>query len=149
MGEQKIEKNRRRVLFTLADGSDIEGTVFLSLYEMHRLGPQRVGELLNGEDAFIPVETAEGLLHLNVANISVARTDADGEVDELMTLGRRYPVEVTTLHGPQVRGEVCVNLPDGNCRVRDFLNQPLRFFPLFLPGEVAYLNPCFVLSVRD
>ena len=44
MEEQKIAKNRRHVILTLADGSVVEGDVFLSLYEAHGHGQQRVGE---------------------------------------------------------------------------------------------------------
>ncbi len=79
MIDQKIVKERRPVLFTLSDGSEVKGEVFLSLYEAKRMGPQRVGELLNGEDVFLPVAAAEGMIHLNVSNIVTARTGSQSE----------------------------------------------------------------------
>jgi hypothetical protein len=149
MQEQKIAKNRQQVIFTLADGSELEGEVFLSLYEVRRQGPQRVGELLNGEDVFLPVKTTAGTVHLNVANIIQASTPAATERHELMMLGKRYNVRVTTLHGKTIEGEIFVDLPQDRSRVSDYLNRPDRFFRVFVPGHIVYIAARFVLEVRD
>ncbi|MGE4543166.1 MAG: hypothetical protein AB7D06_03550 [Pedobacter sp.] len=149
MEEQKIAKNRRQVIFTLADGSEVTGEVFLSLYEAHRQGSQRVGELLNGEDAFLPVKTADGTVHLNVANIIKASTPADDERHELMMLGKKYTVQITTLHGEAIEGEIFVDLPQDRSRVSDYLNRPERFFRVFVPGYIVYVGARFILEVRD
>lgn len=149
MEDQKIVKNRRQVLFTLADGSTVEGRVFLSLYEACREGPQRVGELLNSEDAFIPVETASGTIHLNIVNIIAAHMPVMEEGDELMTLGEQYRVQITTSLGTVIEGEVFVNLPHDRSRVSDYLNQRDRFCRVFLAEEIVYIGTRFILSVRD
>lgn len=149
MDDQKIVKNRRCVLFTLADGSTIEGKVFLSLYKASHEGPQRVGELLNSEDAFIPVETTSGTIHLNILNIVAAQTLARDEGDELMSLGEQYRVQITTALGTVIEGEVFVNLPNERCRVSDYLNQRERFCRVFLDEEIVYVGTQFILSVRD
>jgi hypothetical protein len=148
MTDQKIAKERRPVLFILADGSEVKGEVFLSLYEARRMGPQRVGELLNGEDLFLPVATAEGMLHLNVSNIVMARTETQPEWDDLETLGRKYSVRIST-HLGEIAGEVFVNLPREHSRVSDFLNQPDRFLRISGPEEIVYVAARFILSVRD
>ncbi len=149
MEDQKIVKNRRQVLFTLADGSTVEGRVFLSLYEACHEGPQRVGELLNSEDAFIPVETASGTIHLNIVNIIAAHMPVMEEGDELMTLGEQYRVQITTSLGTVIEGEVFVNLPHDRSRVSDYLNQRDRFCRVFLAEEIVYIGTRFILSVRD
>lgn len=149
MEEQKIAKRRRQVLFTLADGSEISGNVFLGLYEVSHQGPQRVGELLNGCEGFVPVETPDGTVSLNVANIISAITPGSDEIDELMTLGQKYLVRITTLDGKEVEGEVYVNLPQDRCRVSDYLNRAQRFCRVFLPGRIAYIGTRFILAVRD
>ena len=149
MDDRKIVKNRRHVTFTLADGSEISGKVFLSLYEVSHQGPQRVGELLNCGEGFIPVETPNGTVSLNVANIISAMTPAAEEVNELMTLGEKYRVRVTTLDGKEVEGELYVNLPDDRRRVSDYLNRAQRFCRVFLPDQIAYINTRFILAVRD
>jgi len=149
MQEQKIAKHRRQVIFTLADGSELVGEVFLSLYEVRRQGPQGVGGLLNGEDAFLPVKTRDGTVHLNVANIIKARTPAEAERHELMMLGKKYAVRVTTLYGEEIDGEVFVDLPQDRSRVSDYLNQPDRFFRIFVPDHIVYIAARYVLTVRD
>ena len=149
MDEQKIAKNRRRVLFTLADGSTVEGKVFLSLYEACHEGPQRVGELLNSVDAFIPVETTNGMLHLNISNIIAAYTPIMEEGNELMTLGQRHKVQITTSLGTVIEGEVFVNLPHDRNRVSDYLNQGERFCRVFLPEGIVYVGTRFILTARD
>lgn len=149
MDDRKIAKNLCRVIFTLADGKQVEGDVFLSPYEAHRHSPQRVGELLNSEEAFLPVKTANGTLQLNVANIIQAITPADEELDDLMMLGKKYTVGITTLCGKEITGEVFVDLPQGSNRVSDYLNQPQRFFPIIIPESVVYIARRFILSVRD
>lgn len=146
---RKIVKNRRQVLFALADGSEVEGMVFLSLYEATRQGPQRVGELLNGEEGFIPVETADGTVHLNVANIVFAATPLTEEGDDLMTLGERHRVRISTIGGRQIEGDVYVNLPHDRCRVSDYLNQSERFCRIFMAEQIAYLGTRFMLLVQD
>jgi hypothetical protein len=148
MTDQRIIKERRPALFTLADGSEVKGEVFLNLYEARRMGPQRVGELLNGEEAFLPVATAEGMVHLNVSNIVTACTETHSEWDDLETLGRKYAVRIRT-HLGEISGDVFVNLPREHSRVSDFLNQPGRFLRISGPEETVYVASRYILSVRD
>jgi hypothetical protein len=148
MTDQVIAKQRRNVLFTLIDGSEIEGDVFLRLYEARHFGPQKVGELLNGENGFIPVATEQGMIHLNVVNIVTARTAAGEEWDDLVRLGRKYTVRIQTRLG-EIAGEMFVNLPEENCRVSDYLSQADRFLRVFSGEEIVYIGARFVLSVQD
>ncbi|WP_249621136.1 hypothetical protein [Desulfuromonas sp. CSMB_57] len=150
MSDQKITKTRQEVRLTLADGSDVAGEVFLSLYDVRGQKPQRVGNLLNdSEDAFVPVKTAGGTVHINTANIVMAATPAVDEGDELMMLGKKYRVQVTTLHGKTVEGDIFVDLPQDRSRVSDYLNRPDRFYRLFVSEHIVYIGARFVISVRD
>lgn len=149
MVDRKIVKNQRSVLFTMVDGSMLEGKVFLSLYDACHLGPQRVGELLNRADAFIPVQTANGTIHLNIMNVVDACTPIQEEQNELMTLGERHRVQITTSLGTVIHGEVFVDLPHDRCRVSDYLNQGDRFCRVCLPEEIVYIGSRFIISVRD
>jgi len=149
MEDQKIVKIRRQVLFTLADGSTVEGEVFLSLYEARHERPQRVGELLNSDDAFIPVETAAGTIHLNIVNIVIAQTLFVEEGDELMRLGEQYRVQIATSLGSIIEGQVFVNLPHDRSRVSDYLNQRKRFCRVLRADEIVYVGTRFILSVQD
>lgn len=149
MNDQKITKNRRSVSFTLADGSNVEGYVFLSLYEACHGGPQRVGDLLNNVETFVPVDTSNGMLHLNIGNIIAAYTPLSEEKSDLMTLGARHKVQITTSLGSVIDGEIFVNLPHERNRVSDYLNQGERFFRVFLAEKIVYIGSGYIVTVRD
>lgn len=149
MLDQRIDKEIREVLFTLTDGREVRGEVFLNLFEAHHSRPQRVGELLNDRDHFIPVRTDEGTVLLNVSGIVSARIRAELETDELMTLGERYTVRAVTSLGEELVADIYVNMPAGAQRVKDYLNQSLRFFTFFLPKHIVYVNRRYLLSVHD
>jgi hypothetical protein len=149
MAEQRIPMQKRRVGLVLADGSQLDGEVFLSLYEAHRMGPQRLGDLLNSGIRFLPVKTAAGIQLVNSALIVSARTDQSEEADELMRLGEKYSIYVTTLLQEEIEVDLYVNLPQASNRVKDCLNQQQRFLPVFREEEVLYLNTSYILRVRD
>jgi len=149
MDNAKISKNTREVLLLLSDGSLVQGEVFLSLYEAHHSGPQRVGDLLKQEPAFIPVKTAEGTRLINIQQIMMAKIRAEWERDELFTLGEKYKIRILTLDHQEIEADVFVNMPNGFCRVKDYLNQSLRFYTFFVPFYVLYINPSFILSIQD
>jgi hypothetical protein len=149
MADQRIDKEIREVLFTLSDGRQLRGEVFLNLYEATHARPQRVGELLNDKDHFIPVRTGEETVLLNLSGIVSARLGLERETDDLTTLGERYAVRAMTSLGEELAAHVFVNMPASYTRVKDYLNQPLRFFSFFLPDEIVYLNRRYLLFVRD
>ncbi len=148
MDEGRIQKATRPAKIVLSTGRGIRGDVFVGLYDPHHLGPQRVGELLNEDLAFLPVKTDKGVVLVNRAHIVSAALPADREEDDLVRLGKRYEVRVTTTAG-DLRGAVFVNLPEVATRVADYFNQPLRFLPIFQARTVIYLNREFILLVRD
>ena len=150
MDERKIEKEAQAILFELSDGSEIEGEVFLGLYEAHHEGHQKIGDLLNNaESRFIPLRTKKGTLLLNRSRIALAKVTTELEKDDLMTLGKKYLISLKMLGGKEIQGEIFVNLPEGFCRVKDYFNQPTQFFPLVQTEVVVYINQEFVLSVQD
>lgn len=148
MDERRIQKAIRHARLVLSDGREIRGDVFVGLCDPHHLGPQRVGELLNEEAPFIPVKTEKGVLLLHRVHIVSVTLPANRERDELIALGKRYAVRVTTTHG-DLRGAIFVNLPEASTRTRDYFNQPLRFLPLFQSRTVTYLNREFIVLVQD
>jgi hypothetical protein len=149
MDEQKIAKETRDVRLVLTDGTPLSGEVFLNLYGAHHFGPQRVGDLLLGSEGFLPLRSAAETRLINIAHIALVRVGATEETDPLMLLGERHDVAVTTVSGERIEALLYVNLPDGSQRVKDYLNEPLRFFTFFLPEEVLYLHRAAILWVED
>jgi len=147
--ERKIEKENRSVLFELYDGSEVEGEVFLRLYEAHHEGLQKVGDLLNEETRVIPIRTKRGTLLLNRSRIASAKVRAESEKDDLMTLGKKYTVSLKMLRGKEIQGDIFVNLPEGFSRVKDYFNQSIQFFPLIQSEFVIYINRELLLYIQD
>ncbi|HZR46963.1 MAG TPA: hypothetical protein VFA47_09680 [Candidatus Manganitrophaceae bacterium] len=150
MDERKIEKETQSALIELSDGSEIDGEVFLRLYEAHHAGQQKVGDLLNNEAArFIPLKTKGGTLLLNRLHIVLVKVRTELEKDDLMTLGEKYTVSLKMFRGHEIRGDIFVSLPEGLSRVKDYFNQPIQFFRLLQPEYVVYINQRFLLSIQD
>jgi len=149
MDEHRIEKESREVFFRLSDRSEIQGEVFLRLYEAHHSGPQRVRDLLNEERAFIPVKTARGTLLLNKAQIVSGNISEEWEGDTLTTIGKKQSIQIRIAGEGEINGNIFIDLPEGFNRVKDYFNQPICFFPVFLPGRILYVNQRFILSVHD
>jgi hypothetical protein len=147
--EHRIEKESREAFFEMSDGSSLQGEVFLRLYEGDHSGTERFGELLNEEKPFIPVKTTEGVTLLNLSQIAWARIREEWEKDELLTMGKKRAVQIRMVGGRTIAGEVFINLPDGYDRVRDYVNQAARFYPIFQPDHVVFINPRLILSVQD
>lgn len=109
---------------------------------------ERLGDLLNGDDRFLPVRTIEGVVLVKLARIVTARTALAEEDDGLMRLGQRYPVQITTMLG-EISAILFANMPESHRRVKDCLNLSERFLPLSLTNQVLHLNTDYILYVRD
>ncbi len=60
MDSQKITVKTRLVEIILTNGSTVKGETFLQLHGLQQDGLQRVGEVLNSDDDFLPVRNDEG-----------------------------------------------------------------------------------------
>jgi len=141
VNERWIAKKTQVVDISLADGSGINGDVFLL--------SETISDILNGLNTFIPVKTETEVLLLNRSQIVSVTTQAPWEQDELITLGNQYTIRLTMLNGKEMAGDIFANLPENFFRVKDFLDQPLTFLPLYQPDLVIYFNKNFILSVHD
>lgn len=149
MGEQRLETNSCPVSLLLSTGEELDGEVFLQLVGAHGVGAQRVGELLNSDDCFLPLRCEGRVTLVNLRQVAAIRVAASVEADDLTCLGDHYRVEVSTSVGKSFDASIYVNLPNHRGRVKDFLNQSLRFLPFFVDDQVVYLNFRFILRVKD
>jgi hypothetical protein len=152
MSGPKIQKLSRTVVFTLTDGSQIQGDVFLRLFSHSHDSVQRLGELLNDEDNyFIPVKgsvEASATL-LNLDHVVSVQTERQVETEDWLVLGNSCLVRIKTFIQNPLEGEIFINLPNDSCRAKDFFNQKLKFFPLFQENHVVYVNCRHILAVND
>ncbi|MBI3596402.1 MAG: hypothetical protein HY203_04530 [Nitrospirae bacterium] len=64
-------------------------------------------------------------------------------------MGKQYAVRIKTTQEKEIPGDIYVNLPEESSRVKDYFNQPARFFPLFQPASIIYVNWNFILTVEE
>jgi hypothetical protein len=149
MSNAKIDKKKKEVHFTLTDGTEIKGEVSLWLFATNRMGAQRIDELLNEGTPFIPVNTADGYILLNSTHIMLAKTKMEKDIHDLIMMGEKYRVHITTLLHKNLEADLFISLPEGFRRVKDYLDQPVRFFTFFQPKHILCINRDCILSIRD
>jgi hypothetical protein len=151
MDDLRVPKRRVPVEVVLPGGATRRVALFLSESAPGHGGPERVSDLLNGRDEFIPAfdEEAAAMAFLHRQAVAVARAPAGSEPDPAgeVTIPTEYQVEVALADGSRLRGFVSFVLPPERARLVDFLNEPDRFFRLAEPGGVALVSRAHVASV--
>lgn len=149
MEDQRITVETRRIELVLTNGDLITGETFLQLHGAHLTGPQRIGEVLNGEEDFLPVRTTKGIELINLEQVVSVSTASKEEFDPLLSLGEEHQIRVDSTVGKTLDAQIFVNLPGGKNRVKDFLNQNKRFLLFIHNEQVIYLARKRILCVRD
>jgi hypothetical protein len=150
MSDYRIEKVRRFVEVTLANGSRLDGDVFCQTVGRFRAGPEQPLDLLNDDDPFLPLVVSDGSIRLvqkgQVAVMGTALPDGDDAVDTGV-LGMR--VVFTLVDGSEHLGTIFPELPPDRPRLIDFLNDmPLRFLALFTSDQLRLVNRVHIAYVR-
>lgn len=132
----RVEKRQERVSLFMADGLNIEATVFLAQYAMHHSGEQNVLDLLLEDDPFLPAKSIDGEFHL-VRKGMISHVLCPVVLEQGLEYTTRQ-VKISFLGGESLQGEVRMDLPAHFARLTDYINGGDEFFPLF-SGEYAYL----------
>ncbi|MDA3903509.1 MAG: hypothetical protein PF441_08700 [Desulfuromusa sp.] len=149
MDEQRISVEARRVKLTLSNGSQLTGETFLQLHGKHLTGIQRIGEILNGEDNFLPLRYGGKVELINLEQVISISAAAEEEFDPLLALGEEHQIWVEPTVGEALNARIFVNLSGDRNRVKDFLNQKKRFLLLLQEDQVVYLARNKILRVQD
>ena len=149
MNDQKITVETRSVKIILSNGAEIRGETFLQLHGVHQDGLQRIGEVLNSDENFLPVRGASGVELINLEQVVSISTAAEEELDPLLELGEEHHIEVEPSHGKTLQVKIFVNLPGGKTRVKDFLNQESRFLHFLYQDQILYIARKRIMRVRD
>ena len=150
MSDYRIEKVRRRVDLTLANGVKLDGDIFLQAFARFRSGPEEPLDALNDAAPFLPLVLDNGELHLvQKTQIAVASTSLP-ESDELAESGVvGMHVEITMAHGQVISGSVFPEVRADRPRLIDFLNNtPLRFLPVFAADHLLIVNIAHIAYAR-
>ncbi len=149
MDDHRISVETRYVDILLTNGNQVSGDMFLQLHGTKSYEPQRIEELLNGENEFIPVRHGDRVFLLNIRHIVSLTCDADSELTDLQRLGEQYSVSVETVNGQLDDLQVFVNLPSGKQRIKDFLNQRKTFLLFIKDNKGIYLQRDMIVRVSD
>jgi hypothetical protein len=145
----RVPKRRVVIDVSFADGESHRVAVFLAETASAHRGQERIADLFNGEQEFIPAAEIEGgaMSFLTRGAIAVVRSDEpDWDRDEL-NLPVEHEVEVLLDSGQSLRGLLSYVLPAERCRVVDYLNEAAPFFALVEDGRTALVNKRHVRRV--
>lgn len=147
MDDQPIVVETCRIELLMVNGLRISGEILLQLQGVYLTGPQRVGEILNDDDTFLPIRTNGRIQLVNLEQVVAVSLSAEFEFDPLLALGEEHRVRVEPVVGDAVDARIFVHLPGNNSRVKDFFNQKKRFLLFLDEDRVLYLARKRILGV--
>lgn len=147
--ELRVPKRRVQVEVLLPGGAARQVTVFLAEFASSHTGPERVSDLLNAHDDFVPaVDVLTGtVIFLGRHSIAAARVGREWEVGEELAGSEQHQVEITLTDGGQLRGTLRFALPPGRTRLLDHLNDAQPFVRLEEGDKVALINKRHIARV--
>lgn len=144
----KIRMIRKLAEVILEDGSNLQGSFFLSPTSAHRLGPESMKELLNGDRSFLPLELGREDLVL-VSRNAIAMVFSKEQEDESLSRGQaRIPAEVILRSGKTLQGDIRHDLPETHSRLSDFMNRSGPFFHLEVASKDCFVATASVKLIR-
>lgn len=146
--EQRLMVDVRHIRVLMTNGFCASGDTFVQ-QGSHLSGPQRVEDLLNGDESFLPLRNESGTQLFNLEQIVSVSVAAEHELNPLLTLGHEHRIRVQPVIGDGIDVRIFVSLPGNAPRVKDFLNQKKRFLLFVQDDQVLYLARNKILRVVD
>lgn len=147
MSIYRVDKSEQPVVLFQADGSVMQGVVFLSACAYSHIGRQTLADLLREKGDFFPFRSEAGAFCVtNKTTITHIRYERIASEQEYTLLGNPVEVLINFAGGEQLRGTIVIEMPEGRTRLFDFINSMSGFFPL-QNGNMLYLVN--VAQIRD
>ena len=145
----KVPKRRVQAEVLLPTGASHHVTFFLSEFAPNHNGPERLSDLLNARDEFVPAVDAstDTMTFLGRHTIAVARVGRDWETTDALPGFEELELEITLVDGRTLRGLARYVLPPGRTRLLDFLNDEQPFIKLVEGEKVALINKRYIARV--
>jgi len=144
----KVPKRPAQVEVLLPGGAVRQVTIFLAEYASAHGGPERVSDLLNGGDDFVPALdlASDAMTFLSRQSIAAARVAPDWDEEDAPSTSA-HEVEVTLTDGTVLRGTMAFVLSDEHSRLLDYLNDSPPFVRLTEPDRLALVNKRHIARV--
>lgn len=143
----KVEKLSVEVTMIMSGGDELTGTIFLDLHSRHHAGPERMDDVLNSAQRFIPLQLQDGrMVLLNRERIvtGICRAQGRDDYEELTKeLLSDFKVTIRLSDGRTINGAIRTDLPKEHARLSDLLNLHADFVRV-VDGEIEnYVNRTF------
>lgn len=151
----RIPKHRVSVEIARQGSEPEEVSVFLSPRAAFHPGRERPSDLLFSDEPFLTMMADDGAVQFinkdAIAWMTVApelEMSGRSDLDAYFAAHPRHPIDLTLDDGRTFRGEVAIVLPEGSCRLQDFLNSATRFFEVWAERAVHFINRDRVVVVK-
>ena len=145
--ELKVPKRRVQVEVLAPGAPPRQVTVFLADFASKHSGPERLSDLLNAHDEFVPALENGATVFLGRHSIAAARVAREWEPGEEAAQGSQHQLEILLAGGACLRGLVSVVLPPERSRLLDFLNDAQPFLRLVEENQVALIHKRHIVRV--
>jgi hypothetical protein len=149
----QFEKHRAFARILLSNGERRDGCVFVAGVSARHEGPERVGELLEKQDGFLPLESNGADARTFLINPShilmVELAEDEARSDSGYAVARRQAVSLLLSSGQRITGVVHVHRPEGHDRLSDWTRQPGRFRYVETTSGTCLLNASHIVEVSE
>ncbi len=156
MSEFRVEKHRAEAQLTLTTGTRVKGAFFLAGSAAGHAGPERVGDLLNGEQGFFPFELAGGgnprtVLYnrAHVTTIALPPNAIEAQLEPGYDLAIKRRVSILLSTGTRVAGTVSVSRPVGHNRLSDYAQAGEVFRYLETSDHTLIINSAHIVELME
>ena len=156
MSEYRVEKRRTQAAVTLSNGVVMHGCFFLASSRPSHGGPERVGDLLNGDNGFFPFEfmADDGLRtaminRAQVVEIRLLEGEDEPRTDPGYAVATEREVCILLSIGRQVKGRVRVQLPTGHDRLSDYSRAPQAFRYVETEDGTLIVNSAHIVELQE
>jgi hypothetical protein len=155
VSDLRVEKRRAAAELTLSTGGKVRGSFFLAGSSATHFGPERVGDLLNGEAGFFPfaVEGNDGAtaLYNRMQLVSVRLLESTGEarLDPGYELATERRVSMLLTNGESLCGAVRVYRPAGRDRLSDYARSTEIFRYVETSNATFIVNSAHIVELKE
>ena len=152
MSQFRFEKHQVAASLVLATGAMRHGHFFVMTSLRHG-GPERVGDLLNGEPGFFPFQHDDGTTgqynreHLVMVKLPAGLAEEELEPGFPVALRRCVSVSLTT--GTTIEGAVLVNGPAGHERLSDYVRSAKQFWYVLTSRGTVIVNSSHIVELVE
>lgn len=138
----------------LTNGSVVEGCFFVAGASARHSGPERVGDLLNAGEGFVPFEQhhaagARTVLYNRAHIVMVTLSEPEASDAPGYVVAPTHIVSLRLSTGEDLTGTVRVYQPEGHDRVSDWTREPEMFRYVETGTLTVLVNTAHVIEVSE